>query len=64
LVWRRVASSRRAAVDEAGSPFGIQAIDAAAAIRQSIAIWPPKSIGMRILPEGHKVFEQLKADRR
>ena len=46
------------------SEVGIQAIDAAAAIRQSIAIWPPKSIGMRILPEGHKVFEQLKADRR
>jgi hypothetical protein len=48
------------------SEIGIQAIDAAGAIRQStVAIWPPNAIGMRILnPEGHKVFEQRKADRR
>ena len=48
------------------SEIGIQAIDAEAAIRQStVAIWPPNAIGIRILnPEGHKVFEQLKPDRR
>jgi hypothetical protein len=48
------------------SEIDIQAVDAAAAIRQStVAIWPPSAIGMRILnPEGHKVFEQIKPDRR
>ena len=48
------------------SEIGIQAIDAEAAIRQStVAIWPPNAIGIRILNlEGHKVFEQRKADRR
>ena len=48
------------------SEIGIQATDVAAAIRQStVAIWPPNAIGMRILnPEGHKVLEQLKPDRR
>jgi hypothetical protein len=48
------------------SEIGIQAIDAEAAIRQStVAIWPPNAIGIRILNlEGHKVFEELKPDRR
>jgi hypothetical protein len=30
-----------------------------------VAIWPANAIGLRILnPEGHKVFEKLKPDRR
>jgi hypothetical protein len=48
------------------SEIGIRAVNAEAAIREStVAIWPPNAIGLRILnPEGHKVFEKLKPDRR